>query len=145
MTANADVLPTLNLTIRNDVREIASVMERFDDFASQHGISPEVRAVIDIAFDEMLSNIVFYAYRDGDTRAIEIRVDFDGQRVTAVIGDDGVPLNPFAYPAPNTDLPLGERDVGGCGIHLVRTMLDHVSYRRHLNRNIITLVKRVRA
>ncbi len=138
-------MPTLHLTIRNDVREIVGVTERFDDFATRHGISPEVRAVIDIAFDEMLSNIIFYAYPDTDTRAIEIHVDFDGQRVMAVIGDDGVPFNPFAHPAPNTDRPLSERDPGGCGIHLVRTLLDHVSYQRHLDRNIVTLVKCVRA
>ncbi|CAN5798876.1 hypothetical protein BH20PSE1_BH20PSE1_09950 [soil metagenome] len=140
---NANALPTLNLIIRNDQREIASVMERFDDFATRNGMSSEVRAVFDIAFDEMLSNIIYYAYPDADTHAIEIRVDFDGQRVIAVIDDDGVPFNPFAHPAQNTDRPLAERDVGGCGIHLVRTMLDDVSYQRYLDRNIITLVKRV--
>lgn len=118
-------------------------MERFDDFATRNGMSPEVRAVIDIAFDEMLSNIIYYAYPDADTHAIEIDVDFDGQRVIAVIGDDGVPFNPFAQPAPNTDRPLAEREPGGCGIHLVRNMFDDVSYQRQLDRNIITLVKRV--
>ncbi len=140
---NANALPTLNLIIRNDVREIASVIERFDDFATRNGMSPEARAVFDIGFDEMLSNIIYYAYPDADTHAIEIHVDFDSQQAIAVIGDDGVPFNPFAHPAQNTDRPLAERDVGGCGIHLVRTMLDDASYQRYLDRNIITLVKRM--
>ena len=96
---NANALPTLNLIIRNDVREIASVIERFDDFATRNGMSPEVRAVFDIAFDEMLSNIIYYAYPDADTHAIEIHVDFDSQQAIAVIDDDGVPFNPFAHPA----------------------------------------------
>lgn len=56
--------------------------------------------------------------------------------------DDGAPFNPFALAAPNTDLPI--REIGGLGIHLVRNMFDHVSYRRHIDRNIVTLVKNVR-
>ncbi len=141
----ANVLAALNLTIRNDIREIANVMECFDAFAAQHGISSEVRAVIDIAFDEMLSNIIYYAYPDAGTHAIEIQVDFDGERVIVAIADEGVAFNPVAQAAPNTDRPLADLDPGGWGIHLVRTMLDDVTYRRHLDRNIITLVKRVRA
>ncbi|MGH8608754.1 MAG: ATP-binding protein [Gammaproteobacteria bacterium] len=94
-------------------------------------IPPGVRVTIDIAFDEVL--IISYGYSDGTTHAIEINVEFDVSRVIAMLCDDGAPFNPFALAAPNTDLPIQEREIGGLRIHLVRNMFDHVSYRRHID------------
>ena len=41
----------------------------------------------------------------------------------------------------DTDLPLEERKIGGLGIHIVRKMMDKVSYRRRIDKNVITVFK----
>jgi anti-sigma regulatory factor (Ser/Thr protein kinase) len=53
--------------------------------------------------------------------------------------DDGIPFNPLGVETPDTDLPLEEREIGGLGIHLVRRMMDKVSYRRRIDKNVITV------
>jgi anti-sigma regulatory factor (Ser/Thr protein kinase) len=56
-----------------------------------------------------------------------------------------VPFNPFTTEAPDTDLSIEEREVGGLGIHLVKNIMDEVHYKRHGDTNIVTVVKNVRS
>ena len=57
------------------------------------------------------------------------------------ITDDGIPFDPFSVKTPDTDLSIDEREIGGLGIHLVRNMMDKVSYQRKDNKNIVNLIK----
>ncbi len=57
------------------------------------------------------------------------------------ITDDGIPFNPFGVETPDTKLSLEEREIGGLGIHLVRKVMDKVSYQRRIDKNVVTLVK----
>ncbi len=57
------------------------------------------------------------------------------------IADDGVPFNPLGAEAPDIDASLEEREIGGLGIHLVRSLMDDVSYQRRIGKNVMTLVK----
>jgi anti-sigma regulatory factor (Ser/Thr protein kinase) len=59
------------------------------------------------------------------------------------IEDDGIPFNPLEKETPDTDLPLEERKIGGLGIHLVRNLMDKVSYQRRVDKNRLTLVKNI--
>ena len=42
----------------------------------------------------------------------------------------------------NTDLSVDDREIGGLGIHLVKNVMDEFSYERHLDSNVVTLIKR---
>lgn len=65
-------------------------------------------------------------------------------RLTVTLTDDGAPFDPLAQAAPDTDLPVEARAIGGLGIHLVRKMMDEVTYQRRGDRNVVVLVKRLR-
>ena len=62
-----------------------------------------------------------------------------------VISDDGIPFNPFRCESPDTEAALEERKVGGLGIHLVRNLMNKVTYQRRVDRNILSLVKYLNA
>jgi anti-sigma regulatory factor (Ser/Thr protein kinase) len=59
------------------------------------------------------------------------------------ITDDGIPFNPVTAEAPDITLPLHERDLGGLGIHLVKSMFDEVAYHRKVDHNVITVKKKL--
>jgi len=81
------------------------------------------------------------AYRDNREHNIEVRMAaLVGKRLTVTITDDGVPFNPLSVEAPDTDLSLEDREVGGLGIHLVRNLVDDVSYHRRIGKNVLTLM-----
>jgi anti-anti-sigma factor len=70
-------------------------------------------------------------------------VELEGNSLRVTITDDGPPFDPLAYADPDTELSVEEREIGGLGIHLVRQMMDEVSYRYEGDRNIVVLVKRL--
>jgi anti-sigma regulatory factor (Ser/Thr protein kinase) len=131
------------ITVNNKASEIKTVHERFANFAKRHHIPEDVLQKINIVFDELLSNIVSYAYLDDQGHQIEIEVKLEDNTLTITISDDGVPFNPFSAEAPDTSLPLEERPIGGLGVHFVRNIMDEYRYYRRGDRNVVVLSKRI--
>jgi serine/threonine-protein kinase RsbW len=129
------------ITIKNRMPEIAAVNETFESFAEEFGIPATIAMKFNVIFDELLNNIVTYAYSDDDEHDIKVRMELAGKRLTVTITDDGVPFNPLSEEAPDTDAPLEERKIGGLGIHLVRNLIDDVTYHRRIGENVMTLTR----
>jgi len=100
---------------------------------------------MNVVFDELLSNIVSHAYRDKGEHTIDLRAELSSDRLALTITDDGRPFNPFTSAAPDTAVAMEEREPGGLGIHLVRNMMDEVSYSRRADKNVVFLVKYLKA
>jgi sigma-B regulation protein RsbU (phosphoserine phosphatase) len=142
-TASA-TLSTREIIIENSISEMSKVVKQFSDFAEENQIPTDISRKMQIVFDELLNNIISYAYHDDAKHKIAIKIELFGDRLTIVIIDDGVPFNPFQLEAPDTDLPLEDREIGGLGIHIVHSMMDNVLYQRGIDKNIVTLVKKLK-
>jgi len=132
--------PKLELMVPNRLSETSRVKKHFDTFAEDYGIPEKVRLKMNVVFDELLTNIISYAYQDNKEHDIGIKVELSADRLKVSMVDDGIPFNPLGVETPDTGLPLEERKIGGLGIHLVRKMMDKVSYRRRIDKNVITVV-----
>ncbi len=141
--AEASSSSQLDLTIKNRVQEIGQVNRRFNTLSKQHGLSDPIRRKMNVVFDELLNNIISYAYQDDQEHDIEIKLELSEDKLTISIVDDGLPFNPLGVEAPNREIPMEERKVGGLGIHLVRSIMDKVSYQRRIDKNALTLMKRL--
>lgn len=130
----------LAFSIPNDIAMIAPASVRLCEFATKNSWQPRDCYRFNIAVDEILSNIIAYAYPDQQTHSIKIQLDMYPDRVELTIRDDGQPFDPFSYPEPDTSLPLEQRPTGGLGIHLVRKLIHHVSYERISGQNVVHLV-----
>jgi PAS domain S-box-containing protein len=129
------------VTIKNRLSEIEKAIQCFNAFSDEEGLDVKIRREIKMVFDEMLNNIISYAFRQDEEHEIEIKIELTGNRLTMILSDDGVPFNPFGIEAPDTDLPLEKRKIGGLGLHLVRNVMDEVSYQRKIEKNVVTLTK----
>lgn len=127
--------------INNQLAEIETANEHFKKFAGQCGISGKVESRIFLVLDEILNNIISYAYKDQEEHEIEIKLECTGHRLAISVADDGVPFNPFAAAQMDTSLSVEDRSIGGLGIHLVRNVMDECSYQRHIDKNVVVLVK----
>ncbi len=132
----------LEMRIVNGLDAIEQVIERFNVFAAGHAIPDGVRRTFDIAFDELLNNVVSYAYSDTDEHFIDVVIRIAGGQLEAVISDDGAPFDPFARSAPDTDFGVEEREIGGLGIRLVKNVMDSVAYECVADRNQVVISKR---
>jgi phosphoserine phosphatase RsbU/P len=137
--------PKLELTVPNHLSENSRVKKHFDTFAKDYGIPEKVRLKMNVVFDELLTNIISYAYQDNKEHDIKIKVELSADRLKVSMVDGGIPFNPLGVEKPDTELPLEERKIGGLGIHLVRKMMDKVSYRRRIDKNVITVVEYLEA
>lgn len=133
----------LEIHIVNDAKEIDRINEEFNGFLEKRGIPSAFNYRFNVTFDELLSNIISYAYTDDDEHSIDIKIELSGDRLVVTISDDGIPYNPLSTAAPDTSLSVEEREAGGLGVHLVRNLMDDVSYQRKVDKNVTTLLHRL--
>jgi anti-sigma regulatory factor (Ser/Thr protein kinase) len=137
-----DRAQTAAFTLANRAEEIAAAVQFARDFGARHGLSSAVIHDLCVAFDESLSNIVKYGYRDDARHEISVRLEIAGAETVAEIADDGVPFDPLSAPPPRLEGGIDERPIGGLGIYLVRQLMDEVSYARRGNHNVLVMKKR---
>lgn len=121
--------------------EVERVAAAFAAFAEAHALPAPVRRSLHVALDELLTNATVHGFGGREGGAVTVEVELHPDRVSATVTDDGKPFDPFGVAAPDTVLPLAERPVGGLGLHLVRGMLDEVTYERRADRNVVVLAK----
>jgi sigma-B regulation protein RsbU (phosphoserine phosphatase) len=129
----------LIVEIRNDLAEIDRVNQEFNEFAEHNGMSPAISPKLNIAFDELLNNIISYGFEEGTEHQIRVTAEYVDPRLVVTVTDDGIPFNPFDKVGPDITLSIEEREIGGLGIHIVKKMMDSVSYKRHRECNVVTL------
>lgn len=103
----------------------------------------KTQSLLSVVFDEILSNIVHYAYGMGIgsvTVRIEAMQDEGGVMITFI--DTGVAFNPLEAPEPDISLSADMRKDGGLGIFLARKLVDEMTYERVDGRNILRMKKR---
>ena len=135
----------LDITIDNELPQIDEVNRQFNQFAADNGLPVDIRSTINIVFDELLNNVITYAFAESEHHQIQVSIRLHDDRLIAEISDDGKPFDPFATPEPDTDEALDARLPGGLGIHLVRNVMNKVAYRRSADRNIVTVIKHLPA
>ena len=103
-------------------------------------ISSDASFAAQLAIEELFTNMVKYGGQSGGEVGISLQRDDD--RLVVVLTDRGdTPFDPTMRPAADVSLPLAERKVGGLGIHLVRSLIDRISYSYADGRHSITLIK----
>ena len=123
-------------TLAAATSELPPLLDAIEAWLDEAGVPMVEIARLMIAFDEILSNIAKYG---GGT--IDLALTVADGRFTAVIADDGPPFDPLARKAPDVDLDIDDRAIGGLGIHLVREMMDEVAYAYENGRNRLTFHK----
>ena len=131
------------LVLHNDVREVPELTAWVDSIAEAGSLLPGLVMSLNLALEEAVTNVMLYAYPDGQEGLVEIAAVLEPGKLTFVVTDSGIPFDPTAAPEADTTLGVEERPIGGLGIFLVRTIMDIVTYERRDGKNILTLQKYV--
>jgi phosphoserine phosphatase RsbU/P len=139
---NANMSDTLEIKLSNQLSELDRFSQTLSEFGQRHGLTSKVRHDLNLAMEEILTNIISYGYTDERNHEITVRLSAQLGEVSVEIEDDGQPFNPLEAPEPDITKPLEERKIGGLGIHLVRKLMDGVEYKRQGERNLLTIKKK---
>ncbi|MDO4806142.1 MAG: ATP-binding protein [Coriobacteriales bacterium] len=128
------------------IEAVVGNVEKVTDFVNEQleNMNCSMRAItqVDIALDELFSNICRYAYGDRIGHAIIRVCKVPNMRSVQIsLEDEGLPFNPLKVKEPDTTLGIHEREIGGLGIFLVRKIMDDVAYRYENGKNILTITK----
>ena len=133
---------TLSLNVERSHDELGRITDAVDELGHKENWSNDLLFRVHLVLEELVLNIIDYGFDDGkDDHELEVILISEDDNLTIEITDDGIPFDPLHdAKIPDTDAPLEERPIGGLGVHLVRTMMDEVSYRREDGKNHLTLV-----
>ena len=133
---------SMSVTLVNDPSEIERLSRLVEAFGEAEGVPPESIFSVNLALDEVVTNIIRYAHDDDHQQhPIVVQLALELGVLTARVEDDGRAFNPLDAPVPDLDASIEERPIGGLGIHLVRSMMNSVEYRRENGRNVLIMKK----
>jgi len=132
----------LEIKLNNKISELGRFNRTLTEFGRRHGLAPRLVHDLNLALEEILTNIISYGYPDNREHEIKVRLSVQPGEVKAEVEDDGQPFNPLEASEPDTAQSLQERTIGGLGIHLVRKLMDNLEYKRQGDRNLLTIKKR---
>ena len=131
---------TTEIRIVNEMSEIEQVVELVASFGASHQVSNSVIVALKVSLDEVLNNIISYGYDDTRRHDIEVRLAVGSGGVEVIVEDDGKPFDPLAVATPR---PRSQSEVGGVGLHFVRSLMDQLEYSRRDGVNRLRLVKKL--
>lgn len=130
------------LTIAATVENIKTVTAFVDEQLEALNCPEKAQMQIDIAIDELFSNISHYAY-DPDVGNATVRVEVTESPLAVIITfiDSGIPYDPLSSVDPDITLSAEARQLGGLGIYLVKKTMDDIAYEYKDGKNILTIKK----
>ena len=125
------------------ISDIPAVTEFIEDELNALDCPMKAVIQINVAIDEIYSNIVKFAYGDGKGPA-EVTISEKNGVVSIAFADNGSPYNPLLRDDPDVTLSAEERNIGGLGIFMVKKTMDNLEYRYENDHNILTISKKIR-
>jgi len=137
-SANVSVHVTFEMS--SDARFLPIVRATVGQLAMMVGWSETESRCITMAVDEALANVIRHAYHGRSDARIELQFLAGEEQLEIRIRDTGDPADRSKICARE----VGCDRIGGLGTHIIRDVMDIVSYESRLDGNWFTAVKHLR-
>jgi anti-sigma regulatory factor (Ser/Thr protein kinase) len=126
----------MQYTISNNLQEITKIQQSFIKESANVGLEIIWVRKMNIVIDEILSNIIKYAYDEENIHPINITFHtISKTKVKIGFVDQGKRFNPLTFDKPNLAKMAEKIEEGGLGIHLVTSLVNNMNYQRIQNKN----------
>ena len=119
------------LCMSNDIEELNKLEPFLNGIFEREHLDMSMLPQIDLALEEAVTNIIMYAYPEGEKGTAELTVEVADGQISATLQQQEA----------NLDVSLEERKIGGLGIHLIREIMDVVEYAYEDGRNVLKMKK----
>ncbi len=125
------------LNVAPNLESLDDVTAFLEECLTEHGAPIKVISQVNVAADEIFSNIARYS---GAT-SVSVSCEAEDDRVVLRFADNGRPYDPTGREDPDITLSAEERDIGGLGIFMVKKTMDEIAYEYADGFNILTIKK----
>jgi anti-sigma regulatory factor (Ser/Thr protein kinase) len=129
----------LRLTLPSDPRFLSVVRAAVGELGVIYGLSNEECIEVTLAVDEALANIIRHAYGNCYDREMTFECLVDGEQMEFTLLDQGEAPDPTRI----CGKPMDEFALSGRGTHLIKAIMDEMSYQKVPDGNQLKLVKRL--
>ena len=130
--------------LKNKLSELDRLCLNCEEVGQSIGVSDKSIFEMNLALDELFTNIISYGFQDNHEHIIKVRITIEGDQLQMRIEDDGVPFNPLESKTPDFQCGVEECKIGGLGIHLIKKLMDDIQYQRVADKNILFLRHKIR-
>ena len=128
-----------SLCVNPTTTSIKQAINFVENYLTKAAVEKKVVNQINIAVDEIYTNIVHYS----GANDVEIGCAIHDEKIIVTFSDDGKNYNPLEMPEPDTTLGADERKIGGLGIFIVKKSMDEIHYAYENEKNLLTIIKRI--
>ena len=130
----------LHVTLSPRLSKLHDLSAMVEEFGDEHQLPLPKVFVINLALDELITNSVTHgSFENASDPKIEVYLKVDHDILILTIEDNGSMFDPTIDTKPDTESPLERREVGGLGLHLVKSFANRVSYEFVGGKNRLTL------
>ena len=126
------------MTIRSSLEQIEAVEEMAERAADKMKFSEEERDSLAIAVTEAVNNAIIHGNKQDRRKRVNLRFDFEGEKLIVKIRDQGTGFNPDKISDPLA--PENLLKESGRGVFILSTLMDEVKFNFDKGTEI-TLVK----
>ncbi len=125
---------------KRDISSLENIFEFVEEFISSYDIAPSIMYPIQLAIEELFTNILKYQPDGRSDVAVYLEIT-DNQLVIRLTDFDSEPFDLTKTEEVNTSEYIQKKKPGGLGIHLVKQMVDSLDYEYNNRTSTITLTK----
>ncbi len=129
----------LKLDMPSHPRFLSVVRAAIDELSLAVGLPKDECDAVTLAVDEALANIIRHAYKNRYDQKIEFDCLVSEKQMEFTLLDQGEPPDPARICAQ----PMDELALSGRGTHLIKAIMDEVSYKQVSGGNQVKLIKRL--
>lgn len=130
-----------SLKLNSSTESLQEIRAFVADYAKTAGFSEDDIYKLELAVDEACTNIIKHAYKNDLTKFMDIHLSLTDNKFIISIEDSGIEFRESEYHEPVLAESLKLRKRGGLGIHLIKSFMDEVEFKRTGNKNILKMTK----
>ena len=128
--------------LKSSLSELDKLCRNLEAFGKKAGLSKKFIFEINLALDELFTNIISYGFDDDSEHIIKMTITPKNEELCMCIEDDGLPFNMTEFETPDVTCSVEECKIGGLGIHIIKKLMDDICYQRRGKKNVLTLKKK---
>jgi serine/threonine-protein kinase RsbW len=135
-------MKALKINLTKNISDLTMLVTKLEKFFEENNIS-SISIPMTLILEELYTNTITHGASDGRDIFIEVNLGIDKNELVMTYKDNGIPFNVLELPDPDLTASIENREVGGLGVHYVKTLTDSVEYEYLEKQNVLKMTKKL--
>ena len=135
-------MKALKINLTNNISDLNILVTKLEQFFQENN-APSISMPMTLVLEELFTNTITHGASDGREVFIEVNLGIDKNELVITYKDNGIPFNVLELPDPDLTASIENREVGGLGVHYVKTLTDSVEYEYVGKQNVLKMKKKL--